>query len=122
MHSCVVFPLENHFKGKEKIGKPLFEKLIKEIEQNVGKLKIESLSCCIHLVSGSAFGGVWIVKDKIKMDFRLDKELSDPRFLKQAQISKNRYMYYLEIKDEKEIDRQLMNWIKAAYSLAKNPK
>lgn len=65
-HSCVVYSIENHFKGKEDIGKPIFYQLVKKIEKNIGPLKIESLPCCIHLVGSYTFCGVWIGKDKIK--------------------------------------------------------
>ena len=69
-HSCVIYPIEKHFKGKE-YSKDLFEKLINAIKKNIGEIKIESLPCCIHLVSSYTFSGVWLLKDKIRLDFRV---------------------------------------------------
>jgi hypothetical protein len=115
-HSCVNYPLDKHFKGKEEIGKPLFYKLVERIEKDIGPLKIESLPCCIHLLSNYTFSGVWIGKDKIKIDFRLDKMIDDKRILKQLQMSPNRYLYYLEIKNEDEIDDKLIVWIRSSYN------
>jgi hypothetical protein len=37
--------LENHFKGKEEVGKPLFEEFVKRIEANIGPLTIDSPRC-----------------------------------------------------------------------------
>ena len=116
-HSCVLYPLENHFKGKEEIAKPLFAELVNSIEKNIGSLKIESLPCCIHLVSSYTFSGVWAFKDKIRIDFRLNNIISDPRVFKEERMSKNRYLYYLDIKDKEDIDDELIAWLKKSYYL-----
>lgn len=44
-HSCNVYPLENHFKGKEAIGQPLFEEFVSRIKRNIGPLSIDSPKC-----------------------------------------------------------------------------
>jgi len=115
-HSCASYPLENHFKGRN-FAKGLFTHLKNKIEVSVGPLKIESLPCCIHLVSNYTFGAVWAMKDKIRIDFRTDFKIESQRIWKMIQISTNRYLYYLEIKDKKEIDNELLGWIKKAYDL-----
>jgi len=117
-HSCSSYPLENHFKGKE-YAKELFTLLKDRIEAGVGPLKIESLPCCIHLVSNYSFGAVWAMKDKIRIDFRTDFRIESKRIWRMIQMSANRYLYYFEIKDKKEIDKELLDWIKKAYSLNK---
>jgi len=117
-HSCVVYPLENHFKGKEKIAKPLFDALVKAIEQNIGPVKIESLPCCIHIVSDYTFAAAWALKDKIRIDFRVDHKIDDPRVFKEVQMSPNRYLYYLNIENKKDIDKQLIEWLREGYSLS----
>ena len=116
-HSCVVYPIENHFKGKDKIVKQLFDDLVKRIENEIGPIKIESLPCCIHLVSNYTFGAVWALKDKIRIDFRIDSKIDAPRIYKQEKMSVNRYLYYLDIVDRNDIDKKLIGWIKKAYYL-----
>jgi len=118
-HSCVSFPLENHFKNKA-YAKELFEYLKDKIETKVGPLKIESLPCCIHLVSHYTFGAVWALKDKIRIDFRTNYLIKSKKIWKMIKMSRNRYLYYFEIKDKKEIDKELINWISKAYFLNKN--
>lgn len=44
-HSCKVYPLENHFKGKEQVGKPLFDAFVEKVRQEVGPVKIDSPKC-----------------------------------------------------------------------------
>jgi hypothetical protein len=116
-HSCVIYPLKKHFAGKEEVAKPLFDDLVGKIKKNIGPVKIESLPCCIHLVSSYTFGAVWAMKDRIRIDFRLDENVKGRKFYKKFQMSKNRYLYYLDIKEKKEIDRKLIGWIKKAYNL-----
>ena len=117
-HSCKAYPIEKHFKNKE-FAEFLFKYLKKEIEKNVGSLKIESLPCCIHLVSNYTFGAVWALKDRIRIDFRLDHEIKSSKINKTVKMSVNRYLYYLDITDKKEIDKKLLTWIKQAYELNK---
>ncbi len=117
-HSCVSYPLENHFKGKDR-AKELFNFLKEQIEKNIGPVKIESLPCCIHLVSNYTFGAVWAMKDRIRIDFRTNFKIESKIIWRMIQMSKNRYLYYFEIKDEKEIDKELLGWIDKAYQLNK---
>jgi len=113
VHSCVSFPLENHFKNKP-YAEELFLHLKKEIEKNVGPLKIESLPCCIHFVGTYTFGAVWALKDRIRIDFRTDFKIESKRIEKMVQMSANRYLYYVEIKDKKDVDTELLKWIQHA--------
>lgn len=117
-HSCVVYPIENHFQNKVK-GKLLFETLVKKIEKKIGEVKIESLPCCIHLVSDHTFSGVWVSDDKIRIDFSVDYSVEDKRVVKEVKLSKNRTIYYIDIESEGEIDKVLLEWIKDSYYLNK---
>ncbi|MDD5552088.1 MAG: DUF5655 domain-containing protein [Candidatus Pacebacteria bacterium] len=117
-HSCVVYPIKNHFKNKE-LAKELFEYFKKEIQKNVGPLKIESLPCCIHLVSNYTFGAVWALKDKIRIDFRVDRKIKSKKIWKMIQMSPGRFLYYFEIYNKKEIDKELLSYVKEAYNLNK---
>ena len=117
-HSCKIYPIKKHFKNKE-FAESLFKYLKKEIDKSIGPLKIESLPCCIHLVSNYTFGAVWALKDRIRIDFRLDYKIKSSK-IDTVKISANRYLYYLDITNKKEIDKKLLNWIKEAYELNKN--
>jgi hypothetical protein len=115
-HSCVSYPIENHFKNKDN-AKALFTFLIEKIEEDIGPVKIESLPCCIHMVSNYTFGAVWAMKDRIRIDFRTNFQIESSKIWKVNQISPNRYIYYFDIKDKKSIDKNLLGWIKNAYRL-----
>ncbi len=114
VHSCVFYPIENHFKNKP-YSKEIFENLKKEIEVNIGPLKIDSLPCCIHLISNYTFSGVWALKDRIRMDFRTTRKIKSKRILKNYNLFSKYYMNYTEIKTKKDIDKEFLSWIKEAY-------
>lgn len=117
-HSCRTFPLEKHFESKKK-AKKLFEFLKARIEKNIGPVKIESLPCCIHFVSTYTFGACWALKDGIRIDFRVNKEIKPKRKHQVNHMSANRYLYYFDIFDKNEIDSELLGWIKNSYRLNK---
>jgi len=117
-HSCVIYPLEKHLEGREG-GTALFDELVKRMRGAGLSFNIDSVPCCIHLVTRSAFAAVWVLKDKIKIDFRLGHEMKSRRIGKTFKMSANRYLYYLEINNKEEIDRELISWIKESHRLVK---
>ena len=112
-HSCKYFPIEQHFIGKEK-GEKLYEKLKMALQRQLGDFKIESLECCIHFVSTFTFAAVKIFKNKIRVDFSLDQRLKNKRIKKSIQMSANRYLNYIDIINEDEINDEIIKWIQEA--------
>ncbi len=115
-HSCKTFPLEQHFIGKEKFRK-LFDKLGKAITTRIGPFKIDSIECCIHLVHKSTFVAVKVMKNNLRIDFSLDYKPSNPRIGKTVKMSENRYLHYVDITMEDDINTDLLQWLKDAYFL-----
>jgi len=118
-HSCKEYPIGNHFKGKEKVARPLFDHLKEKIKEDIGDFKVVSLQCCIHLETSSAFtfAGVYALRDRIRIFFTLDHELKNPRIDKFTKMSKNCYLYSIDIKGTNEIDEELLSWLSLAYNL-----
>ncbi len=110
-HSCNRFPLKDHFKKK-----PEAKKLYNQLKRAMGKIgpfKVESLPCCIHFFSTFTFAGVYIMKDKIRVSFSLP---SRERSLgKGLRLSKHRYLYQVDIFNDKAIGRKLLGWLRRAY-------
>ncbi|MGE5106668.1 MAG: DUF5655 domain-containing protein [Sphingobacteriales bacterium] len=113
-HSCRSFPLEEHFNGKP-AGRLLYESFKRAVKKQVGSFKIESLECCIHFVSTFTFAAVKIFKDKIWVDFSLNRKIKSKRITRHLQMSAHRYLYALDIFNEDEMDKELMEWIQEAH-------
>ena len=117
VHSCTVYPLDKHFEGKGEMARFLYNELEERIKKDVGPLNVESLPCCIHFVSTYTFAAVYALKNKIRIHFTLDYELRNPRINKYSQMSKNRYLYSIDIDKKEEIKKELVNWLQQAYNL-----
>ncbi|ULQ54633.1 DUF5655 domain-containing protein [Flavihumibacter fluvii] len=113
MHSCKIYPLDLHFKGKPK-GELLYNSFKKAVKNTVGNFWIESLECCIHFVSPFAFAAIKIGTDKIIVDFSLNRKLESCRIIKNVQMSANRFLYMVELKNNEEINLELLEWIREA--------
>jgi hypothetical protein len=114
-HSCRLLSLTLHFEGKP-AGKSLDEQLVKAVRKNIGAFNIESLQCCVHFVSTFTFAAVKIFKDKIRVDFSLDRKIKSKRINRIVQMSAHRYLFVVDIMNEDEIDTELIQWIQEAYS------
>lgn len=117
-HSCHLIPLEEHFKNKEKV-KIIFDCLVKKIG-DIGQCKIISLPCCIHLFGQYDFLAALPKKDKLEIRFSLDRVLASPRLKHSVPVSSKYYKNCIEIKKIKEIDEELLSWIKEAYCFNNN--
>jgi len=109
--------VEKHFEGKGEKARPLYEKLLDNIEKGIGPVKVESLPCCIHLVGHYTFGAVYALRKGIRIHFILDRMLESGRIGKWSKNSASRYSYSVGICRESEIDKELLSWLRQAYNL-----
>lgn len=113
-HSCAYYPVAKHLAGKE-IGTKLYKALASKMKKEVGKFKVESLPCCIHFVSTYTFACAYVLRERIRIHFTLSRKMESARISKFSRMSAKRYIYSTDIKDGKEIDRELMGWLREAY-------
>lgn len=115
-HSCHKIPLEQHFKNKE-LARELFDFLVKQINSKIGKVKIISIPCCIHLFGKYDFIAALPKKDKLEIRFVLDKKLKDSRLMQSVSMSSKIYKNCINIAKKQEINYELLNWLKESYNL-----
>jgi len=58
-----------------------------------------------------------VLKDGLKIAFLLNRELNDPRIEKIEFIQPMYFIHYLKIKNEKDLDKELLSWIKKSYKM-----
>ncbi len=117
VHSCNLYPLDMHFKGKEEVARLLYDKLREQIEKNIGPLKIESLPCCIHFVSTYTFAAVYALRNKIRIHFTLNHKIENIRIKKFAQMSSTKYLHVIDLENLSEINEDLISWLRQSYNL-----
>src|SRR4030043_1753745 len=76
-HTCRQVALERHFKNKDK-AKELFDCLVNQINGKIGKCRVISIPCCIHLFGNYDFLAALPKKDKLEIRFALDRKLDSP--------------------------------------------
>ena len=93
----------------------MYEQLKKAVKKNIGAFKTESLECCIHFVSTFTFTAVKVFKDKIRVDFSLNRKLKSKRINQFVQMSAHRFLYVIDIMKEDDMDEELIEWIQEAH-------
>jgi hypothetical protein len=115
-HSCQKVSLEEHFKNKDK-AKEIFNYLVGKINSKVGKCRIISLPCCIHLFGSYDFLAALPKKGKLEIRFGLDSKLNSSRLRVSLPISEKNIKNCIVINNIEEIDEELMGWLGQAYHL-----
>jgi len=106
----------DHLDGKEPVVTVMYEKLIKEL-QKFGPLKIEPKKTSIHLGNRFGFAGVYTRKDYINLEVHLNHKLTSKRVSKVEQASAHRFHHTIKLNSVKDIDKELLGWLKEAYEL-----
>ena len=106
----------DHLKDKDPSVTAMYEKLIKEL-QKFGTLKIEPKKTSIHLGNRFGFAGVYTRKDYINLEVHLTHKLTSKRVSKVEQASANRFHHTIKLNSGRDIDTELLGWLKEAYEL-----
>jgi hypothetical protein len=108
----------DHLKDKEQNVTDIYNKLIAELRK-FGPLKIEPKKTSIHLGNKYGFAGVYTRKDYINLEIHLNYTLTSERVLKMEQGSTNRFHHTIKLSKPKDIDKELLTWLKEASELKK---
>ena len=108
----------DHLKDKESVVTAIYEKLIKEL-QKFGAIKIEPKKTSIHLGNRFGFAGVYTRKDYINLEIHLNFKLTGKRIAKVEHASANRYHHTMKLSSVKDVDKELLDWLRQAYELKK---
>jgi hypothetical protein len=106
----------DHLQHKGPVVAAIYEKLIKEL-QKFGALKIEPKKTSIHLGNRFGFAGVYARKDYMNLEVHLKNKLTSKRVSKVEQASPNRFHHTIKISTPKDVDKELLGWLKEAYDL-----
>ncbi|MDD5040108.1 MAG: DUF5655 domain-containing protein [Patescibacteria group bacterium] len=116
-HSCVIYPVENHFRNKEEAEK-LFAQLKKAITQKIGPVKVYALPCCIRVHHIRDFMAVLPKRNGV-LELRLGHShpIKSKRIFASVPMSKTTFKNCLRISSAKDIDTELLGWVRESYKL-----
>jgi hypothetical protein len=116
MHSCNKTPLDEHFKNKKR-AKELFDHLVEQVNKNVGKCRIVSIPCCVHLYGQYDFLAALPKKEKLEIRFALNRALRSPRIKQSVPMSIKVFKNCMDVSTKEEIDEELIKWLNESYFL-----
>ena len=120
-HSCVKVNADIHFANKKPNVKAVYEKILKETKK-FGKVNVSPVQSSILLKNVSTFLGIKPRKDSVDIDFFLPEETNEFPIYKTFRYTKNKAVHCVRLESPKEVDKQLVNWMKISYSMAGGKK
>lgn len=109
--------LDALFANKEPTVRLTYDKVLTSLTK-IGPVKAEAKKTSIHLVRETAFAGAHPKKAWLDLTIRSEKPIKSTRVRAQEQVSKNRWHQDVRLTSAKEVDAEVVAWLKSAYALA----
>ena len=113
-HSCYITDKETHTSKMTDEILATFE-LLHDYALNFDNVEILFLKTCIQFKIGATFLSVYPKKDRLVLEYQLNNEEDYFPVSFCKRISKNRVLHRLVIAEPSDFDKQIKEWIKAAY-------
>ena len=94
----------------------LYRKLVTEL-QKFGKITVEEKKTSFHIKSCAAFAGVHPRKQYFILNIVSAVPIKSSRVVEQEQVSAHRFHNRVKIEKAEELDKELLGWLKEAYTL-----
>lgn len=109
--------LETLFANKEPGVRAAYDKVLASLTK-VGPVKAEPKKTSIHLVRETTFAGAHPKKAWLDLTIRSEAPIKSARVRAQEQVSKNRWHQDVRSTSPKDVDAEVVAWLKSAYALA----
>jgi len=109
--------VEQHFEGKDPGIRRIYDAIVRTARA-FGPFEEEPKKTSIHLARRAAFAGVATRKDALVLTLKSAHDIADARVQKREQVSANRWHLEIRLREPKDVDRQLAEWLRDAYELA----
>ena len=115
-HSCVIKRLDEHFIGREPQVRATYDALESRLKAII-EFRISPVINAIMFTNNVTFLAIKPKKEWIDLEFLLDYEVNEFPIHKVVKATKTRYAHFIRIQEPKNVDDQLIEWIKKAYKL-----
>ena len=109
---------ESHFEGKPAALKKTYDKLADAV-CDFGPVSIQPIKGGIFFKKAGTFAMIAIRKDHLKVEFFLDHLHDSFPVEKTFQYTQKKIVHVVSVSNVKDVDRQLIGWLKTSYSMAK---
>jgi hypothetical protein len=116
MHSCIRVEVGEHLAGKNPHVVAIFQGLQAGMKR-FGEVRVSSVKNCILFKSASTFLALKPKKEWVDIEFLLDQEIDEFPVHKTVRVSKNRVAHFVRLEHPREINRQLMRWLRRSFEI-----
>ena len=109
--------VESHFAKSDPEVLATYRRLLETVRV-FGRVAEEPKQTSIHLVRDTAFAGVATRRSSLILTLKSARDIRSPRIEKREQTSAHRWHVDVRLEKPSDVDRQLTNWLTAAYDLA----
>ncbi len=111
------FTIEQHFTGRAPAVRATYDRLI-ATTATLGTFDVDPKKTSIHLNRKSAFAGVVTRKVRLILTLKLASVIQSTRIQRREQVSANRWHLEIPLSNPEEVDQELLEWLRQAYSLS----
>lgn len=115
-HSCFPPDLEKHFVNRDPAFRKAFDKIVSTCER-WGNITIHPMKVGIMLKHQTTFASFVVTKTYLKVNFFLDRVENVFPVKGTRRQSKNRVFHAVPVTSPKEVDKQLLGWLKESFLL-----
>jgi hypothetical protein len=114
-HSCVRSTVDQFFEGKDPRARIIFDAFLK-LARRCGPVRADVAKTRIAFQARTRFAALdAITKEGVLFHVWLKHQITSPRFVKVELYKPNNYVHYFRIADPKELDNEVLDWLKQSY-------
>jgi hypothetical protein len=109
--------VNEHFEDRASSVRATYAAILRAAKK-LGPVDEEAKKTSIHLVRKTAFAGIATRKTALILTLKSDSDVASDRIGKREHVSANRWHLEVRLEEPKQVDRELVAWLKKAYDLA----
>ncbi|HTL81387.1 MAG TPA: DUF5655 domain-containing protein [Bacteroidia bacterium] len=111
-------PLDSHFEKREPIVRKIYDVIEKKV-MKFGDVTVEPIKASIVFKKTGTFLALILRKDHMKVEFFLKEEYNAFPVEKTMRYTKSKVVHVVSVSSIRDVDKQLLMWMKESYELAK---
>lgn len=115
-HSCARLTVEEHLRNRSGAVRMIFDRLMMEAHR-FGDITVNPVKTSIKVKAGATFLSIMLKKDRVDVEFFLDREVSKPPIVKSFRVSGRRVLHCATLENFAAVNQELVGWLKESYEL-----
>jgi hypothetical protein len=115
-HSCLNYPLENHFEGRSPEVLALYHRYVGLIE-NFGPITVEPKKTGISFLVRVRFAGAVLRKKWMEARLWLKQPVEHPSLRRVEKVGARDFIHYFRIESANDMDEQFVTFLRQAYAV-----